>query len=152
MKKLHVFSGLRDFFVLWGSQTLSSLGTAMTNFALIIWVYGQGGTASSITSMTICSFLPTILFRFIAGTFADRWDKKRIMLVSDLLAACGTLTILLLHSLSSLEIWHLYVINFLLSLMNSFQVPAANVATGLLVPQEQYTRVSGLQSFAGSVV
>ncbi len=152
MKKLHVFSGLRDFFVLWGSQTLSSLGTAMTNFALIIWVYGQGGTASSITSMTICSFLPTILFRFIAGTFADRWDKKWIMLVSDLLAACGTLTILLLHSLSSLEIWHLYVINFLLSLMNSFQVPAANVATGLLVPQEQYTRVSGLQSFAGSVV
>ena len=152
MKKLHVFSGLRDFFVLWGSQTLSSLGTAMTNFALIIWVYGQGGTASGITLMTICSFLPTILFRFIAGTFADRWDKKRIMLFSDLLAACGTLAILLLDSLSSLKIWHLYIINFLLSLMNSFQVSAATVATGLLVPREQYARVSGLQSFSGSVV
>lgn len=53
MKKLNLFVGLRDFFVLWSSQTVSSLGTAMTNFALIIWVYGQQGTASSITLLTI---------------------------------------------------------------------------------------------------
>ena len=71
MKKINVFSGLKDFLILWSSQTVSSLGTSMTNFALAIWVYNQSGTASSLTLMTICLFLPTILFRFIAGTMAD---------------------------------------------------------------------------------
>lgn len=152
MNKKFILKELRSFLVLWSSQTVSSLGTAMTEFALIIWVYGQKETASSVTLLTICTFLPTILFRFIAGVIVDRWDKKRIMLISDFVAACGTLTIFILYSMSALQIWHLYVINILLSFMNAFQCPASYVATSLLVPKEQYTRVSGLQSFAGSVV
>ena len=152
MKIKNKYSGLRDFFILWSSQAVSELGTAMTNFALIIWVYSQEGTAFSITFLTLCSFLPTILFRFIAGAIADRWNKKRIMLLADLMAACGTLTVLILYSLSALQVWHLYVINFLLSFMNAFQSPASYVATSLLVPKEHYLKVSGLQSFSGSVI
>ena len=152
MKKISFIKELRSFLLLWSSQTVSELGTAMTNYALIIWVYGQKGTASSITLLTICSFLPTIFFRFIAGTFADRWDKKRIMLLADLIAACGTVTVFGLFSFSALRIWHLYLINVLLSFMNAFQTPASFVATSLLVPKEHYTRVSGLQGISGSVV
>jgi len=152
MIKINLFSGLKDFLVLWGSQAVSTLGTAMTNFALIIWVYEQKGTASSITLLTICSFLPSILFCFIAGTIADRWDKKRIMLIADFIAALGTMIVLLLYTASVLQIWHLYIINFLLSFMNAFQNPAAYVATSLLVPKEQYVRVSGLQAFSGSAI
>lgn len=152
MKKLSFIKELRSFLLLWSSQTVSGLGTAMTNYALIIWIYGQKGTASSITLLTICSFLPTILFRFIAGTLADRWNKKYIMLHADLAAACGTVTILVLYSLSALRIWHIYLINVLLSFMNAFQSPASFVATSVLVPEKHYIRVSGLQSFSGSAV
>lgn len=152
MKNVNLFSGLRDFLILWGSQFVSTLGTAMTNFALIIWVYGQKGTASSITLLSVCSLLPAILFSFVAGTIADRWDKKRTMLVTDLCAALGTVTVLALYLTSALQIWHLYIINFLLSFMNAFQGPASYVATSLLVPKEQYVRVSGLQAFSGSIV
>ncbi|MEA4920314.1 MAG: MFS transporter [Clostridiaceae bacterium] len=152
MKKHNIFRDLRDFLILWGSQSVSTLGTAMTNYALIVWVYGQKGTASSITLLSVCSFIPSILFCFIAGTIADRWDKKRIMLTSDLLAACGTVTVFILYASSSLQIWHLYIINFLLSFMNAFQHPASYVATSLLVPKEHYIRVSGLQAFSGSVI
>lgn len=56
---------LRSFLLLWSSQTVSELGTAMTSYALTIWIYEQKGTASSITLLTICSFLPTIFFRFL---------------------------------------------------------------------------------------
>lgn len=152
MNKTNIFSGLRDFLVLWSSQAVSSLGTAMTDYTLIIWVYNQKGTASSITLLTICSFVPTILFRFVAGAIADRWNKKRIMLLADLIAACGTVTVLVLYSFSALQVWHLYIINFLLSFMNAFQRPASYVATSLLVPKEQYIRVGGLQSFSGSII
>lgn len=152
MKKQNIFFGLRDFLILWSLQAVSTLGTAMTNFALIVWVYGQKGTASSITLLSICSLLPSILFSFIAGAIADKWDKKFIMLITDLLAALGTVTVLVLYLLSALQIWHLYIINFLLSFMNAFQGPASYVATSLLVPKEQYVRVSGLQAFSGSII
>ena len=152
MKQSHTIKSLRSFLLLWGSQTVSELGTAMTDYAIIIWVYGQQGTASSVTLLTLCAFMPTILFRFIGGTLADRWNKKRIMLLSDLAAACGTAAVFALFSFSALRIWHLYVINVLLSLMNAFQVPASFVATSLLVPKEHYARVSGLQGLSGSAI
>ena len=152
MKKLSSIKQLHSFLLLWGSQTVSQLGTAMVDYALIIWVYGQAGTASSITLLTLCTFLPTIFFRFLAGSFVDRWDKKRVMLTADLIAACETLVLLILYSCSALRIWHLYVINFLLSFMNAFQEPASFVATGLLVPKEYYTKASGIQGFGGAAV
>ena len=152
MKKANMLAELRDFLILWGSQTVSELGTAMTNYALIVWVYGERENATSLTLMTICAFLPTIFFRFLAGGIADRWDKKRVMLIADLAAACGTVAILALYALSALRPWHLYVINVLLSFMNAFQVPASYVATSLLVPPEHYARVGGLQAFSGSAV
>ncbi len=151
MKK-HSLKQLHSFLLLWGSQTVSQLGTAMTDYAVIIWVYSRKGTASSVTLLTVCTFLPTIFFRFLAGSVVDRQNKKRVMLIADLLAACGTLAVFALHSADVLQIWHLYVINFLLSLMNAFQEPASFVAVSLLVPKEHYARAGGLQGFSGAAV
>ena len=151
MKK-HSLKQFHSFLLLWGSQTVSQLGTAMTDYAVIIWVYSRKGTASSVTLLTVCTFLPTIFFRFLAGSIVDRQNKKRVMLIADLLAACGTLAVFVLHSADMLQIWHLYVINFLLSLMNAFQEPASFVAVSMLVPKEHYARAGGLQGFGGAAV
>ncbi len=152
MKFLHQYSDLRDFLILWSSQAVSSLGTAMTNYALIIWTYSQKGTASSITLLSLFSYLPSILFCFAAGTLADRWNKKNIMLLSDTVAALGTVTIFVLYNTNSLQIWHLYGINFLLSFMNAFQDPAAYVAESLLIPKQYYIKASGLQALSNSLI
>ncbi len=148
----HELHDIRGFLILWGSQAVSTLGTAMTSFALAVWVYEQKGTATSITLLSAFSFLPSVLFCFVAGTIADRWNKKRIMLLADLFAALGTAVVLLLYSSARLQIWHLYVINFLLSFMNAFQNPASYLATSLLVPRKHYVRASGLQAFSRSLV
>ena len=151
-KNIFSLAQLRPFLCLWASQSVSEMGTAMTNYALVIWAYEQTGTATSLTTLTICSFLPTILFRFLAGAVADRWNKKAILLCSDALAACGSLAILGLYTAESLTVMGLYIINFLLSLMNAFQVPAAYVATSLLVPKEYYTKTGGLQAASGALI
>lgn len=152
MKNKNQFYGMRDFLILWGSQAVSSLGSSMTSFALIIWVYQQKGTAASISLLSFFTYLPSILFCFIAGTIADRWDKKKIMLISDLIAAMGTLAIFILYNTGSLAIIHLYIVNFLISFMNAFQSPASYVATSLLVPKDKYDKASGLQAFSSSLV
>lgn len=152
MNKLSTIKELKSFLLLWSSQTVSELGTAMTDYALIIWAYQKTGMASSVTLLTICAFLPTILFRFIAGAYVDRRNKKRIMLAADMIAALGSLLVLGLYSGAVLEIWHLYLINIILSFMNSFQESASFVAISLIVPEKHYTRIGGLQGISGSIV
>lgn len=96
--------------------------------------------------------MPSILFCFIAGTLADKWDKKKIMLTSDLIAALGTAAVLFLYTTGNLRIWHLYIVNAVISFMNAFQSPAWNVAVSLLAPKEHYVKVSGMQGASNSLV
>ena len=69
MKAAKTIKDLRSFLLLWGSQTVSALGTAMTEYALVIWVYEKEGTASSVTLLTICIFFRLSFFALREG----RW-------------------------------------------------------------------------------
>ena len=146
------FKGMGDFLLLWGSQALSALGSSMTSFALIIWSYEQEGSALMTALLTVCSYTPYVLFSVFAGAISDRWDKKKIMLACDTVAAVCTLSIFFLLKTGHLEIWHLYLINALNGLMNTFQQPASDVSVTLLVPKEQYQRIGAFQNFSGSLV
>jgi MFS family permease len=94
--------------------------------------------------------LPSILLSFLAGSFSDRWDKKRIMLISDTVSALFSVIVFCLYVTSSLRIEYLYVINFVLGVTDSFQNPASEVAISLIVPKESYQRISGIRSFCNS--
>ena len=144
-------TSLKPFLTLWSTQAVSLLGSSLTRYALILWVYQQAGTISCIAGLSIATYLPSILFCFLAGTLADKWDKKIIMLISDAIAALGTLTIMLLYVCGHLQLWHLYAINLLISFMDAFQAHASYVATSLLVPPCYYARASSLQSFSSSL-
>jgi len=87
-----------------------------------------------------------------AGALTDRFDKKRTMLVCDTLAALSTLVVFLLYRSGNLAVWHLYAINVLSGLMNTVQQPASEVTMTLIVPKDQYQKVSGLQSLSRSVI
>ncbi|MCI8387621.1 MAG: MFS transporter [Clostridiales bacterium] len=157
MKKLnnsHVENStgeLRSFLILWLTQSLSSLGSAATNFALIIWSYQQQGSALTTALLTVCSYLPYVLMSIFAGTFCDRFDKKKLMLLSDSFAAVCTVAVLILLETGQLAIWHLYLLNALNGLMNTIQQPASEIAVSLLVPKRHYQRISGLRSFSNSL-
>ena len=142
---------LRKFLILWSTQSLSTMGSAMTNFALIIWSYEQQGSALTTALLAVCSYAPYVLLSIFAGALSDRWDKKKIMLVSDSFAAMCTLTVLILLNSGNLQIWHLYLINTLNGFMNTVQQPASEVATTLLCKPQYYQRISGLRSFSNSL-
>lgn len=150
--KLKTLRALGPFLALWATQALSGLGSAMTNFALIIWTYQQQGSALTTALLSICSYAPYVLASIFAGALSDRWDKRRTMLFCDTAAALCTLAVLALLNTGALEIWHLYVLNAVNGLMNTFQQPASAVAISLLAPREHYQRVGGLQSLSDSLV
>lgn len=144
--------GLHTFLILWSTQAFSELGSAMTSFALIVWSFERQGSALVTALLSVCSYAPYVVFSIFAGALSDRWDKKRTMLVCDTVAAAGTAVTLALLCTDSLQIWHLYLLNALNGLMNTFQQPASDVAVSLLAPKEQYQRVGGLRSLSNSLV
>ena len=143
---------LRDFYVLWSTQSLSQLGSSITAFALTLWLYEKTGSALSTATLTICSYAPYVIMSIIAGALTDRFDKKRTMLVCDTMAAVSTLVVFLLYRTGNLVIWHLYAVNMLSGLMNTVQQPASEVTMTLIVPKDQYQKMSGLQSLSRSVI
>ena len=150
MDKNH--TGLRDFYLLWSTQSLSQLGSAMTGFALTLWLYEKTGSALSTAALTICTYAPYVLMSIFAGAVTDRFDKKKTMLACDTFAAVCTVLILVLYKTDLLCVWHLYAVNAVSGLMNTVQQPASEVAYTLVIPKEQYQRTSGLQSLSRSVI
>lgn len=145
-------SKLKTFFVLWSTQSLSQLGSSMTNFALTLWLYQKTGSALQTALLSICSYAPYVLMSIFLGALSDRWDKKKIMLFSDSFAACSTITVLLLLKTGFLRPAHLYVLNAVSGLMNTIQQPASDVAMTLITPKDQYQKTSGLRSLSQSVI
>ena len=148
----NTYQELKTFLILWSTQSLSQLGSAMTGFALTLWLYEKTGSALQTALLSICSYTPYVLMSIFAGALSDRWDKKRTMLVCDTIAACCSLTVLLLLKTDSLLPYHMYVLNAVSGLMNTVQQPASEVTMTLITPREQYQRTSGLRSFSNSLV
>lgn len=142
---------MRTFLILWVTQAFSGLGSAMTSYALIIWSYTQEGKALTTALLAVSSYAPYVICSIFAGALSDRWDKRRTMLVCDLLAALTTVCTLVLLKLEMLEVWHLYILNAVNGLMNTVQQPASEVATTALLPREHYQKVGGLNQLSGSL-
>ena len=142
---------LRDFYVLWSTQSLSQLGSSITAFALTLWLYEKTGSALSTAALTICSYAPYVIISIFAGALTDRFNKRKTMLVCDMSAALCTLVVFVLYKSGNLVIWHLYAINAFSGLMNTVQQPASEVTMTLIVPKDCYQKVSGLQSLSRSL-
>ena len=143
---------LRDFYIIWSTQSLSQLGSAMTEFALTLWMYEKTGSALSTAALTICTYAPYIVMSIFAGALTDKFDKKKTMLICDLFAALTTVLVFVLYKTDTLQVWHLYAINAVSGLMNTVQQPASEVAYALVVPKEHYQKTSGLQQLSRSLI
>lgn len=143
---------LKTFLILWSTQSLSQLGSAMTGFALTLWLYEKTGSALQTALLAVCSYVPYVVMSIFAGALSDRWDKKKVMLVCDTLAACCSVTVLILLKADLLRPVHMYILNALTGLMNTVQQPASDVAMTMITPKKYYQKTSGLRSFSSSLV
>lgn len=143
---------LKDFLILWSTQSVSQLGSSITGFALTLWLYEQTGSSLGTAALAICSYAPYILMSIFAGALTDHLDKKKTMLGCDVFAAICTVTVFVLFRTDCLMVWHLYVLNAISGLMNTIQQPASEVAMTLLIPEKHYQRTSGLRSLSNSLI
>lgn len=137
-------TGMRGFTLLWFGQVISLIGSAMTWFAFTIWAWEETGKASALATIGFFAFLPSVLFSPVAGAFVDRWNRKLVMLLSDLAAALGTLVILLVYTFGDLQLWHIYLVSVLAGFFTAFQYPAYAAAVTTMLSKEDYARAEGM--------
>jgi MFS family permease len=142
---------MRAFMIVWVGQVASLLGSAMTQFALTIWAYELTGSATALALVAFFGFAPMLVFGPIAGALVDRWNRKLVMMLSDLGAGVSTIGIFLLYLTGNLQIWHVCVAAVVSSIFGAFQWPAYSAAISTMLPKEQYARANGLLSLADSV-
>ncbi|MCU0492873.1 MAG: MFS transporter [Chloroflexaceae bacterium] len=142
--------GMGVFFLVWGGQWLSWLGSGLSSFALGIWMYERTGSPTQFALTVLAITLPRMLLAPVAGPLVDRWDRRLVMLASDSGAALVTLVLALLLWAEQLAVWHIYLGMLLSAACGTFQRPAYAASVTLLVPTAQYGRANGLINFARS--
>lgn len=139
-------SGMFGFTIVWLGQIVSVLASSMSQFALTIFMYEETGSATALGLMQVFFITPFLIISPIAGVMIDRYNRKMMMMVSDLGAGLATLGILALQALGLLEYWHLYVASIIYGLGMAFQWPAYSAAISTMVPKEQLGRANGMMS------
>jgi MFS family permease len=139
------------FSVVWFGQVVSVLGTGMTQFALTIWAWQVTGQATALALVGFCGFFPLVVMTPLAGALVDRWNRKLVMILSDLAAGLATIVVFVLLKMGHLEIWHLCAAAAFSGAFGAFQFPAYSASITLMLPKEQYTRANAMLGLAQSI-
>ncbi len=132
------------FFIIWGGQALSLLGSQLVQFALIWYLTLRTSSATTLAIASLIGLLPTVILSPLIGTLVDRWNRRLIMIVADSTIAVATVGLAILFATGLIEIWHIYVLLFIRAVGGSFHQSAMGASTVMLVPKDQLARVQGM--------
>ncbi len=140
---------MRIYLLLWFSQFVSGVGTGLGAFALGVWVYRQNTSATQYSIFAFVATCTGMLVGPLAGVLADRWDRKRLILLGDSGAAVMTSLMALALYTGQLRLWHVYIIIVVMVGFHALQGPAFVATVSQLVSRRQLVRVSGMTQAAG---
>ena len=135
---------IRTFLVIWFGQLVSTIGSGLTGFALGVWIYQETGSTTLFALNLLAYAVPNLVASPLAGALVDRWDRRRVMILSDTGAGLSTVMVALLYFSGQLEVWHVFLLTAGNSAFTTFQWPAYSAVTTLLVPKAQLGRAGGL--------
>jgi MFS family permease len=132
-----------DFWTFWVGQTISNLGSSVTAFALPLLIYQLTGSALNLALATSAVFLPYLLFGLVLGAWVDRLDRKRLMIVADVINALAITSIPLLAMAGALSVWWIYAVGFITSTVGIAFQAAEFAAIPSLVRQDDLVTANG---------
>jgi DHA3 family macrolide efflux protein-like MFS transporter len=145
-------NGFRTFLIVWITQSISVFGSALTLFALNIWMINdlyplpeqKPELALAISATSLAFALPTVFLAPLAGAWADRHDRKRTMLVMDFCSGLVSLTLMLLVFSNMLQLWSLVLLLVISATIGAFHGSAFDTSYAMLVPEAQLPRANGM--------
>ena len=134
----------KKFIIIWSGQLFSILSSSIAQFAIVLWISLETGSAEVLSFATIAALLPQVVLGPFAGVFVDRWSRKWTMILADSFVALCSGIIALLFYLDVIEIWQIYLLLMLRSVGSAFHAPAMKSSIPLLAPEKELTRIASI--------
>lgn len=141
--------GLRTFYTILITQAFSMMGSRISGLAIGFWLFAQTGEATPLVMVSFFALLPNIIATSLAGVLADRWSRRKVMILADFGQALCTLLLLISVSSGAFVLWHLYVLVGVQALFSALQGPAFIASVTLLVPESHRDRANAVQQMTG---
>ena len=136
------------------SQSITLFGSTLVQMALVWYAAMQTSSGGWVAAFTVCSYLPQFLISFLGGVWADRYNRKKLIIGSDLLIAFVTFIMIMAIPHISTEpdlLAGLLVMSVLRSLGAGIQTPAVNAVIPQMVPEDQLMRYNGINALLCSL-
>ena len=143
--------GLRIYGTIWTGQTISNLGTGLGSFSLGVWLYQQNHSVTQFSGMMLAATLTALVLTPVAGSVADRFDRRRVLLLCNLGSAVMTLLMVAALYTGRMQPWHAYIVAMVMTGLGVIQGPAFIASASVLVPRHLLVRASSLSQTAGAI-
>ncbi|WP_341357434.1 MFS transporter [Rossellomorea sp. y25] len=143
---------LRNIILFLSSQTISLFGSSLVQYAIMWHITLETESGLMMTLFIICGFIPTFLLSPVAGVWADRYNRKLLIVLSDGLIATSTLVLAILFLMGYDSIWLLFVMAAVRALGTGIQTPAVGAILPQIVPKEKLTKVNGANGSIQAVI
>lgn len=142
----------KNFTILWVGSILSNFGLQVYLIALPLLIYDLTQSALAMSTMRAIDFFPNIFIGLIAGVLVDRFSRKLIMSITTLLQIVTLISLILLISTKNIELWHLYILGFILSSAGYTFGNAHQSVIPQIVNKEQLIEANSKMSFANTII
>ncbi len=134
----------RNFYFFLGGQFLSGITSMVVQYAIIWYLTEKTASATVLSWATLLGMIPMVVLSPFVGPFVDRWNKKKLLIITDAIVALFAIVLSLVGTLSAeFPIWLVFVSLFMRSVAQTFQMPTIQSILPTIVPEEQLTKVNG---------
>ena len=141
----------KTFYIIWAGQFFSTLTSSIVSYAIIFWLSIQTKSAEVLAYSTLASMLPHLILGIFTGVFIDRWNRKKIMILSDLYIAAVTAVMAILFYFGDIHLWILFILLAFRSIGSAFHGPAMEASVPLLAPKDKLMKVAGVNNIIYSI-
>ena len=137
------------------SQAITLFGSSIVQMAIVWYVTMQTTSGIWLTILTLSSFLPQMIISPFAGVWADRYNKKKTIILADVLIAVSTLILAIFLQINNLvytSLIAIVVVSIIRSIGTGIQTPTVNSMIPLLVPEDKLMKFNGINSSIQSVI
>lgn len=141
----------KNFIKIWVGSTVSRFGDAIDSIAFLWMVYEMTGSTLMMGTVMAVNAAPAVLFGMMAGVLVDRMNKRKVMIITDLVRGFNTALMAFLYMWDMISIWHLYVFTFINSFCEIFSSPARASAMQVLVDKKHYLTANSLRQASSAM-
>lgn len=141
----------KNFLSLWIGKVISQLGDKFYAIALAWWILQKTNSPRIMGFFLLISVLPGLIFGFFAGAVVDRWNRKNVIIITDIIKGLLVIVVVYLSIFKLLQVWHVFIIGAAISFVTAFFDPAIQAIIPQIVTKEKLNEANSMSQMVNGI-